>query len=359
MKKKPTPVYKYKYRLEFVHLVESIQSTEEKEILSLLCKAISLSYHEEQADNPFAPVSDFVDKDFENLEEVIQDIHYPVLTARIADLLWTMKKNIPCAYKAVEAYKQCADITFDVNEWPTCFDFIKKSTRIVCSLGKKNQLYKDFCSYIDSIICKLDGTDPLFLSISLIELLLENGYKELGDYASILDKIINDACNKGELHRVEVAFELKIKLFHKNGDSEANLSTQITYAQCIEKMAQDKQEKEGIVDTQQAISLYEKAVLLYRQANKHEDSNRIRLILDPLKRTYAENMPHISQTIDRKPIYDNLNKFVAHRNLAEQIAILSLLTSFRTKQMLEDIMPNLRQELEEMLNINRQMSILK
>ncbi len=328
--------YEYKYRLEFLNLLESIQSTDEKEVLSLLCKVVSLRYHENQTDNPFIPVSDFIDNDFENLEEVLQDIHYPVLTARIADFLWTMKKNILYADKAMESYKQCADITFDVDEWTTCFGFIKKSARIACLLGKKNKPYKDFCSFVDSVIRKINGTDPLFLSISLIELLFEMGYNKLGDYTIILDKIIEDACNKRDLHRVEVAFELKVKLLHKIGDSTTKLSTQTAYAQHIEKMAQDTQKIEGFINTQRAISLYEKAVLLYRQANKQEDSNRVRRILEPLKRTFAENMPSISQTIDRKSTYDQLNKFAAHRNLEEQIAILSLLTSFPTKQMLED-----------------------
>jgi len=347
--------YEYSYGLDLMRLAENLQATKEKEVLILLGRIMSLGYNNENESNPFFSHTDihsdekssyvtrrhFEDEYFnavelDNLIKILPCIQYPILTSRVADLLWTLKRNHLHAIKAIEAYKQCSESTFDTDSWVDCFGYLKKAARIARSLGKNNQHFKDFCAYIDSIIHNINGTDPLFLSINLIELQLKSGYRKLADYLGVVDKIINDALIKTSLHRVETAFELKIKLLHKLGDNEAKLATQIAYAQYVERLAQEHQEKGELVDTQRAIMLFEEAVLLYRHANLTDDSNRIRRVLEPLKRTYAESMPSISQTIDRKSTFDRLNILMAHHSLLEQITILSLLTTFRSKSDLEE-----------------------
>ena len=346
--------YESLYWLDLMRLAESLQTTEDKVVLTLLGKAMKLGY-DDSADNPFFSDSDihsdenssyvkrrhfddayFSDSDYENLEDFLPNIKHPVLTARICDLLWTLKGNHSCAAKAIDAYKECSEATFDVDNWTTCFGHLKKSARIARSLGKNTQQYKDFCAYIDSIIRRIDGTDPLFLSISLIELLLDSGYRELADYVTIADKIIVNACGKSSLRRTETAFELKIKLLHKLGNNEAKLVARTDYAQHIESLAKEHHARNTLTDTQHAIHYYEKAVLLYREAMKPNNVQRVRLILEPIKRTYAESMPYVSQTIDRKPTYDWLHGLMAHRSFAEKIVIMSLLTRFRSKQKLEE-----------------------
>jgi len=335
-------------------LLENPQDENEKEVLMLLYKVMFLFYDETNQLNPFCSDADvhsdehssyikrryfddtyFEERDFEQLMHIYDDIHCPFIFAQISDLLFTLKKNYPHALKAIEAYKQCFKLVFCTKSWITGFNFIKKAVRIACILGKNDSVYNDTLLFIDSIVQETNGTDPSFLSISLIELLIEKNFMQIDGYDKFLDKIIKNACDNDNSHKAESAYNLKIKLLKKLGKNELKLATQSEYAVYVERLAREHQNN-GKFDGSQLIELLEKAARIYQDANRLEDAKRVRLELEPLKRSKLENMHCITQEIDFAPVYEWLNTFIGHRCLQEQILALSLMTKFHTKQDLED-----------------------
>jgi|GEM_PF-338107 len=320
---------------------------ESKRVLELLSRTMTLgfNYNASGSENPFSALivlsngqrsidsSDFMNEDFENLKNIVEDIKPLFLQSRIYDLLWTIKKDYKCAQRAIEIYLILVEETFDVENWVTCFRYIKRANTLACSLGKNNPGFTKCCSYIDNKIKEINGTDPLFLSISLIELSIENKNNDLAVYVPIVENIISDAIQKNNLHRIESAFKLKINLHKKLKDSQAEVQSYCDYAQCLEKVAEKHKEKNEIAN---ALHLYEKVILIYRNNGQSNDEKRIRLLIEPLKQKYAENMPCYQQKIDCSSSYKFLKKLLSGRSLLEQIVILSINTTFYTKQEMED-----------------------
>lgn len=337
-----TDEFQYSDDLRDYAVKESDQ--ELKRVLELLSRTMTLGFDYNASENPFSSLIvlndgrrsidliDFTNEDFENLKNIVEDIKPMLLQSRIYDLLWTRKKDYKYAQKAIEIYLILVEETFDVNNWVTCFQYIKRANTLACSLGKNNLEFTKCCNYIDSKIKEINGTDPLFLSISLIELSIENENNDLAIYVPIIENIISDAVQKSNLDRIESAFELKINLHKKLKDSQAKLKACCNYAQCLEKIAEQHKEKNEIAN---AISLYEKVILIYRNNGQSNDEKRIRLLLEPLKQTYSQNIPCYKQKFDCSSNYKFLKKLLSGRSLLDQISILSITTAFDTKKELE------------------------
>jgi len=340
--------YTFIYGCNLHKLADSSKDANEQAVFRLLGNAMSLHHDVKKENAPFGSavlnngqplsVSDFKDEDLDNLRLIIDDLSRPILIARISDLLWTVRKDYICAVKAVGAYKECAKSTFDKENWSTYFSFIKKANRIALQLGKNHSSnsFLDLCTYIDSVIKEIDGTDTLFLSINMIGLMIDNGFNKLQDYVVFVNKIIDDACQKNNISRAESAFDLKIKLLRKLKNDEGVLIAQNDYATYMEGLARDYISKDSISDLQHAIHFFESAVLLYRNANRPDDVKRIRLEMDSLKSEYVKKMPVMSHEVDRTQEYIKLKDFLCQRSLQEKIMILGMLTHFPTKQELEN-----------------------
>lgn len=338
--------YEFQYSIDLKDYATKEPDEESKRVLELLSRimALGVNYNASGSESPFSAFivlsdgqrsrdsSDFMNDDFENLKNIVEDIKPLLLQSRICDLLWTIKKDYKCAQRAIEIYLLLVEETFDVNNWVTCFQYIKRANTLARSLGKNNPVFTSCCNYIDAKIKEVNGTDPLFLSISLIELSMENKNNDLTMYVPIVGNIILDAIQKNNLHRIESAFELKINLHKKLKDSQAELQTYGDYAQCLESVAEQHKEKNEIAN---AIHLYEKVILIYRNNGQSNDERRIRLLIEPLKQIYVQSMPYYEQKIDCSLTCKFLKKLLSGRSLLDQIAILSVNTTFYTKQELE------------------------
>ena len=338
--------YTSRYFNGLKELSEGSQEVNEQEVFALLGNAMSLGFNIEDSDSPFGStiimgdrhsfdISDFKETDWDNLTSIANNLHYPILMARVSDLLWTFKKDYSSAVRAVNAYRLCAEATFDTEHWVEYFDFIKKANRIALKLNKKQEPFIGLTKYIDSIIKEINGADSSFLSLSLIELMIDNNFDSLQDYTNILNKLCDSACQSDNLRRIEVAFELKIKLYSKLKDTDNVLISRYEYATNIERIAKDYLKQKDTVGLGRAIHFFKDAALLYREANKSEDEKRIRLEIEPLEQEYVKNMHCFSQKIDLTPQFQAIRGFLTNRNLEEKIMALSALSRFHTKHELE------------------------
>jgi len=355
--------WEYQYSRNLCTLAEHTTDINEQAIFQLLAKVMLLPYHENQK-NPFSirddtcymtgafNISSFTDMDWSNLQNMVDKLNYPILTARIADLLWSTKKNYNYTKIAIEAYKQCAEAIFDKENWVKYFKCIKKANNIALWLGVNHEYLKELCTYIDGMIKGIDGTDTLYISISLIELMIDNRAANLQCYIAIIDKIIENSRQTSvagySYGRAERAFELKIKLLTKFKDNEGVLSAYADYAAYMENLARGcfKEHSPDRIGTDEmrATHLLGEAVLLYQKAKKPEDVKRLRLELIPLQKKSLEYMGTISTPIDLKGHYEEAENLFKDRTLAEKILLFSDVVFFPTKQELENmVLKNIQQ----------------
>lgn len=126
------------------------------------------------------------------LKDTLQ-VNCPVwVRARIADILWIKEKDHTYAELAALGFLEEFHSTFDPEHWVTCFDLIKRAHCIVMSLGGKGSVAKKVREGINQALYKMNGTDPRFLSLNLIELVGSDATsEEARRYYEIAEKIFS------------------------------------------------------------------------------------------------------------------------------------------------------------------------
>ena len=115
-----------------------------------------------------------------------------------------------CEY--ITEYLKWFEDMFDPNEWVECNQIICRALDISKRLGKPTQEYKQVRKTINSAIYELNGTDPLFLSINLIQLVFSDASREETEkYLQIVNKIVQQRINERNknIFLVEKAFSVQ------------------------------------------------------------------------------------------------------------------------------------------------------
>jgi len=173
----------------------------QKRFFEALRMAFAPAMQANSADKPFAPIATFSDgsrsvsiedlsDDDLSLLQILADCEFPsIALARVNDILWVRKKNHLCARKAVDNYLRLAELAFSPSEWVVGFNYIKRANTIACQLGNADIVSE----HIDSALSRLDGSDPLFFSLSLVELQVANKRGDFASYLVYVDRILSHA----------------------------------------------------------------------------------------------------------------------------------------------------------------------
>lgn len=156
-----------------------------KDALILLGAAASMYYDPADADEPLKPaivfadgnrtaaLGDFQDSHLDPLTEVYSELPDLELRARIADILWIKRQNHRAARAAASAYLERAKALMDPEHWVAGFRRLQRSLLLAASLGKNSPEKQAAAAYALNLLKELAGKDPLYLSKSIVELLLQ------------------------------------------------------------------------------------------------------------------------------------------------------------------------------------------
>lgn len=153
------------------------------------------------------------------------------LKAHIYDVIWLCNHDYKAAIIAAEEYYESYHVWYDEVQWVQCVDYISRAIELVAKIGSIDK--KDaFLSEVYNDIVKLNGEDPSFLSISLIELVINQNYNcDFNTLIPFTDKLI--AKNSGGInttHILEQAYYVKAKLYNKLRDTRSEDDVYIQYA---------------------------------------------------------------------------------------------------------------------------------
>ena len=252
---------------------------EQGRILNLLSRSASMMLAPSSLNEPFKPFfqdfhagrrsalpDDFTQEELAFFEEILHDINEPWLRARIADLLWLLRKpkNPEHAKAAIDSYvfQPIDDETWhrDVND---CWERAARLCMQIRDFDRlnaiKSQLFSAFCS---------EYPRSKFMTLWIADLLdilkIDGDFRE--DIAASLHRKANELLGDGDFHSARSYFELASKKYNQCDDENGWLESLIAIAECFELEADSRSSGSNMV----ANSFYENAIQAYRRVpTKH------------------------------------------------------------------------------------------
>ena len=146
---------------------------ESRKIFKLLKKFASLGVKYTDGEAAFSPaieiygkgrsfgLQDMTEDDYMILEKTEVSRMPVLLQARVADILWTERKDYKIVPVAIKAYHELYNITFDTENWSTCLRYIKRSITLAAKTGAK-KFYDKYRKELFDKVIEVNGGDKYF-----------------------------------------------------------------------------------------------------------------------------------------------------------------------------------------------------
>lgn len=175
---------------------------------------------------------DFEDEQFRVLSEIVSEIQDAEFRARVADILWTCRKDFKSAILAIESFVESAENLKTPELWPPFVERIDRAAQISAKKGFERQKEK-VCRFIEEAIAEFkDDTDTGLLCCQLMFILLavESGTPE--KYASLSEELANMHSTLDDWHSAKLYWERASDWFRRAKDEVNFKRCQIAEAEC-------------------------------------------------------------------------------------------------------------------------------
>lgn len=259
----------------------------------------------------------------ELLLEIVQDIEDPELQARVADVLWVVRTgNYQVASAAVDAYIDSATRLEDAEHWVEGAQRIERALQLATQLGRNGNLYKKVIEYIENLVQKLNGDDPMWFSHRLMSLLLNNNEGEPDTYIPLAQKLAEQAEMAQDWRRARDHWELLATWHAKQQDDDEVYKAKLRAAETYIRQADD------YINQEQPI--YRNASYELRHAV--EALRRIRAPEEQIQQTHArlleyqqkdDDFQKVSFSLDIQEYVETARNAVKGKTLREAILTLA------------------------------------
>ena len=206
-----------------------------------------MMFHPEDKSEPFRPMaegwwgagsrtmipSDLRGEPANTTFEVGMQVQDPELKARLLDVVWEANRIHTAAETAVLGYLESARNLFDPNEWPPCADRYERALRLAAML-RRSDLCDAITNEIEEAVLRLDGQDPLFLTIKLVSLLLEYGSSDMKSLAELSDRAATIAMESSRFEQARRHLENLSACCRRLKDAEGERQAKARIAECYE-----------------------------------------------------------------------------------------------------------------------------
>lgn len=128
------------------------------------------------------------DSEIDLLHALVERVDRPAALARVADYVWLSRSDHTFARRAVDAYMTLAKTHENDESWIPTAEYYDRALRLAVRLGR-GEPFQQVVAAIDGLLRRLNGEDPRFLSVKLMESLMET--RAGGDaetYAALAEK---------------------------------------------------------------------------------------------------------------------------------------------------------------------------
>ena len=160
--------------------------------------------------------ADYSEQEAELIRDLVPTSNDPEMRARLADVVWERKRYFPCAKAAVEAYLESAQRLEDPVNWSSGARRLARALNLT-RMVRNEPLIKLALSKIEATLAKYNGSDPLWLSAYLMELLLRVGEGDPTTYVSIATNGAKTAEAASDWRQTRGYLDLKAKWLLRAG----------------------------------------------------------------------------------------------------------------------------------------------
>ncbi len=344
--------FAYGEELSRVEHDEAQWGPEQLECLRFVEQVLGMMLKPDQPGEPYGPMfvfgdrrsaipADFPRTELLGLQEWAISLGDPELRARFLDVLWLQARSFPAAQAAVEAYLASALRLEHPKEWTACQERMERALRLAASLGKGGaDLRSRVLSEIAAMLQRHRGTDPLYLSLRLTQLLLEFKHGDARQFASFATTAANAAREASEFWRARDHYKLAAECYRAAGDADAEGTALREAAECLVKEAELAQGQPGR-SAIAAASILSDAVEAMRQAPGGKDrANELHEQLLSLQQEAVKELKSVSTNIDATELVHQA--LAAVRGKPSTEAVLALCTMARPPSI-----ERLKQEVHE------------
>ena len=343
----------------------SDSQNERGKVLWLLADVCSMRLSPKRQNEPFKPIfeaegrrstisEDFLEGDIQFFSDILMSIDEPWLKARIADVLWLLKKpkETQFALAAIDAYRS---IGLDTQTWirggRECWE---RAVGLTCLLRSGAESRLDEIE--SSLMVAIDGATNSdgYLAYWLADLLGSNGLArdKRTHVAQILERLAREFEDIGDLHRTRDYFAGAAKWFARTGDElkAAEMTAAQAEAWVKEAIARASSEQPSHMV---ASAFYENAIQIYRSIpKKYRASYLVDERLAELHRHLSDSgekslneMGQVSTPgIDISELVENAQNAVRNKSVTDALkAFANIQHGANAKQLREQTIRQLRE----------------
>lgn len=336
-------IQEYRFDFTLPLSMEELESETDKKIFKIILIFVVEILYDEKKNNYISNVeikigenelifNDLTEDDY-NLLKSLDFEKIPLgIRARITDVLWVCRKDYKAAGIAACSYKELFIKLFDPTHWINCFNMIKRAITISAQIGKGKNLYNKCCQAAFDKIMLLDGNDPYWLSIKLIELLCYQKFGNENQLIDIADKIIINSAEIHNVKKVRSAYEIKLNFLK---DSEAKKQVNMQFAVFLENEA-DRVQGNNVQGVFNAAGYLDEAVKIYNNNGYKEEANEAKKKLIVIQKKIHGSMVPISVNVEQEDFYEDIIKNFEGLSFKEYIIRLAQYTSFYRRDFLKN-----------------------
>lgn len=336
----------------FIEADKAQLSGEEKSVFDLLKKIVSLGTKIQDDGIEFHPMFVMVDGrrtfSIEDISEADYLILYSleldkmplILRARIADILWTNKKEFNAAKIAADAYWKLFMLWYTEGDTVGTIDMIRRAVCISVQT-KQTTLYNEIQAWFSDFIDTKAARAEAFFSLRIMELF----YKQKKFDVSVILKVLDDLIigNGDNVAKVEQAYELKTECLFKLKRKEDAIKNNNLLADYYLEVA-EKIFKKDIQGALRAVIYYQKGIMLYRNNGESDKADVAHKRLIEIQKEIPKIMVPFSIELDINGVIENLKENMEDLSFEECVIRLTQMFVFEKR---EDIKKRVIEEFND------------
>lgn len=278
-----------------------------EQVFVLLGTAAWMHYDSNDAGEPLKPqfveagsrsisLVDFRDPHLDPIGSVYAELGDREMRARLADILWIRRKDHRAARVAVTAYLDGAKALMGSDKWKQGFDRLQRGTQIAGALGKHSAERNAVANYALELLAKLDGSNALDLTISIIDLALAHKIGDPAVLAGYAEKSADGAESRQDWITAADYWALVSTCRRKAGDEAGAISASLRQGEAQISVGEAMAGKPGLA----AEHWFEQGLLTLRQAGAPKERQE-----ELMKRLHAlqkERRDHLGKIETSVPI---------------------------------------------------------
>ena len=281
-------------------------------------------------------IEDFNEDDFAEIGRILESLHNlpNFIKAKIADILWTEKRDYKSALIAASCYKEYFELYLTRKNWIEPLDAIQRAIYIFAKINKKDNK-KECCKLVYDCLLKYKNDYSDYFPIALIQTLVHNNYGDKNTILEIINQLIVES--NRDIFKIVDAYNLKIEYLQKCRDNEQVKLAKEELADCYVNFAND------FVEINQAMisaDYLEKAIKLYRESGKKDLAEKTFLVKNNIQKKIINELSTISVKVKTPPELIKMTDNLKNISLSEAIIELSKITNFYSKDFIKKEMLN-------------------